>query len=102
MCRRNHGAAYVTWFGVPNEQFEVDKGSDTLVRYASSEHGTRSFCGRCGSSLFCENTGHPDHIDIVLANMDDKIDRDPQFHFHIDSRAAWVAIGDDLPHWAPD
>jgi hypothetical protein len=78
----------------------VDKGSDTLVRYASSERDTRSFC-RCGSSLFCDNTEHPDHIDIALANMDDEIDRAPQFHIHFDSRAKWVAIGDDLPHVAP-
>jgi hypothetical protein len=98
MCRRNHGAAYVTWFGVSNEQFEVDKGSDALVRYVSSEHGTRTFCSHCGSSLFCDNTEHPDHIDVVLANMHGEIDKAPQFHVHFDSRAEWVAIGDDLPH----
>ena len=97
MCRRNHGAAYVTWFGVPNEQFEIDKGSDVLVRYPSSEHGTRSFCSRCGSSLFCDNTEHPDHIDIVLASMHSEIDKAPQFHVHYESRADWVTIGDALP-----
>jgi hypothetical protein len=66
MCQRNHGAGYVTWFAVPRDQFQIDSGDDTLVRYASSEHGSRSFCGRCGSSLFCETTGHPNQIDIVL------------------------------------
>lgn len=97
MCRRNHGAAYVTWLGVPYHQFGVDAGSEVLVRHASSEHGSRTFCGRCGSSLFCENSEHPDHIDIVLANMDGPIDKAPQFHIHYDSRADWTAIGDELP-----
>ena len=98
MCQRNHGAAYVTWFGVPWERFSLDKGQDQLVRHASSDHGTRSFCGCCGSSLFGESTKHSDHVDIVLANMHAPIDRSPQFHFYWDDRADWTRIGDELPH----
>src|SRR5215510_13395826 len=78
MCRRNHGAAYVTWFAVPRAQLSVDTGGDQLTRYESSSHGSRSFCGRCGSSLFCESTRHPDVVDIPLANMDAAIDRLPE------------------------
>ena len=102
MCRRNHGAAYVTWFGVLYEQFEIDQGIDALVRHASSEHGSRRFCGKCGSSLFCESTQHPEHIDIVLANMDGPIDKAPQLHFYWDSRADWTQIGDELPRLRAD
>jgi hypothetical protein len=97
MCRRNHGAGYVTWFVVPPDRLALTRGADALVRYPSSEHGSRSFCGRCGSSLFCENDGHPDRVDIPLGAMDGPIDRAPQLHIHFDSRAAWVALGDDLP-----
>jgi hypothetical protein len=97
MCRRNHGAGYVTWFGVPHRQLSLLQGSGDLVRYASSEHGSRSFCGRCGSSLFCDNTTHPDHVDVALGAMDGPIDRAPQFHVYFDSGASWVAIGDELP-----
>lgn len=97
MCQRNHGAAYVTWFGIANGQLEIDKGTDALIRHASSEHGSRTFCGRCGTSLFCENTEHPDHTDIPLANMHGEIDRAPQLHIYFDDRADWVAIGDELP-----
>jgi hypothetical protein len=97
MCQRNHGSAYVTWFGVPNDQLEIDTGADALVRYASSEHGSRTFCGRCGSSLFCENTEHPGHTDVPLANMHGEIDRVPQFHSYFDDHAAWLAVGDELP-----
>ena len=96
MCRRNHGAGYVTWFVVPNSQFTLDAGED-LTRYRSSDHGTRSFCRRCGSSLFCESTNHPDVIDIVLANMHGAIDRAPSCHFYFDDRVDWMAVDDGLP-----
>jgi uncharacterized membrane protein len=97
MCRRNHGAAFVTWFAVPPTQLEVHAGNRELRRYSSSTHGTRIFCGRCGSSLFCESDKHPDQVDIALANVEDPIDRAPQFHFYFDSRAPWAAVDDDLP-----
>jgi hypothetical protein len=97
MCRRAHGAGYVTWFVVPTERFRLTAGNEQLVRYRSSEHGVRSFCGVCGSTLFCESTRQPGHIDIVLANMQGQIDRPPQFHIYFDDRAEWVEIADGLP-----
>jgi hypothetical protein len=62
MCRRSHGAGFVTWFGIPLAQLKVLEGADVLVRHRSSDHATRSFCGRCGSSLFFETTQHPEKI----------------------------------------
>ena len=97
MCRRNHGAAYVTWFAVVRFKLSIDTGRDQLTRYESSSHGSRSFCSRCGSSLFCEFTRHPDIVDIPLANMDAAIDRIPESHFYFDDRASWTIVRDDLP-----
>ena len=99
MCRRSHGAGFVTWFAVPGERFAVTEGESALERFASSDHGTRSFCRRCGSTLFCESTRHPDYIDIVVANMDDAIDRGPEGHYYFDDRAAWVEVSDTLPRY---
>jgi hypothetical protein len=97
MCRRNHGAGYVTWFSVPRSQIRLDAGEGELVRYRSSEHGTRSFCRRCGSSLFCESANHADHVDVTLASMHAPIDRPPQLHVYFDDRAPWVFADDGLP-----
>lgn len=97
MCQRNHGAPYVTWIAVAKPNFELEAGESELVRYASSDHGTRSFCGRCGSSLFCESTRRPEDIDVVLASMHGPVDRPPQMHIYFDDRAQWVAVGDELP-----
>ena len=97
MCRRNHGAAYVTWVAVLRAQLSIDTGGDQLTRYASSGHGSRSFCSRCGSSLFCVSTHLPDIVDIPLANMDGPIDRIPESHIYFDDRASWTVVGDRLP-----
>ena len=97
MCRRSHGAGYVTWFAVPRDHLLLESGEADLARFRSSDHGTRSFCGRCGSSLFCESTRHPDQVDIVLANMHGPIDRPPQFHIYFDDRVEWVVVNDGLP-----
>ena len=97
MCRRNHGAGYVTWFAVPRDKVTIDAGADDLVRFMSSEHGSRSFCKRCGTSLFCENEAHPERTDIPLGTVDDPIDRAPQAHVFFDSGAPWVEVSDALP-----
>jgi hypothetical protein len=97
MCRRNHGAGYVTWFAVPTAQLALETGMEHLARYESSAHGSRSFCRRCGSSLFCESAQHPDRVDIALGAMRDPIDRAPQLHSYFDSGASWVRVGDELP-----
>jgi hypothetical protein len=102
MCRRAHGAAYVTWIGVPRLQFRIQTGGTELVRYPSSKHGQRSFCRVCGSSLFCESSMHPDRIDVVLANMEGPVDRAPQAHVYFDDRAEWVVVDDGLPQLGGD
>jgi hypothetical protein len=100
MCRRVHGAGYVTWFAVPRSQFRLESGDTDLIRFRSSDHGTRSFCRVCGSSLFCETTHMPDTVDVVLANMQGPIDRPPAVHIYFDDRADWVVVNDDLPRLA--
>ena len=97
MCRRSHGAGYVTWFTLPKTQCRLTAGEDELTRHESSEHGTRSFCRRCGSSLFFESTERPEQIDIALANMHAEIDRAPQLHIFFDERVEWAAVDDSLP-----
>jgi hypothetical protein len=97
ICRRAHGAGYVTWIAVSTEQFRLVAGEPHLSHYTSSDHGTRSFCNVCGSALFFRSTHHSEKIDIPLANMLGAIDRAPQFHAFFADHAPWVQVGDDLP-----
>jgi hypothetical protein len=74
-------------------------GNEHLKVYHSSDHGRRSFCDVCSSSLFCESTHHPEVIDIVLANLNGKIDREPQAHYYFSDRVDWVPLADSLPRF---
>jgi hypothetical protein len=97
MCRRVHGAAYVTWFTLPKAQSRVTAGEGELTRHESSDHGVRSFCRRCGSALFFESSHREDQVDIPLANLAAAIDRTPQFHIFFDDRVEWIEVSDSLP-----
>ena len=97
MCQRANSAGYVTWVGVSKSQFRLLAGEESLTTYASSDHGERSFCKVCGSSLFCELHEDPNQIDITLANFTDPIDREPQFHIFFSDRASWVSVDEKLP-----
>ena len=97
MCRRAHGAGYVTWIGVPRPQLAVETGEADLRCFDSSDHGKRSFCGTCGSTLFFEDSNEPDRVDVVRANLHGEIDRAPQAHCFMDDRVHWVTLADDLP-----
>jgi len=97
MCRRAHGAAFVTWLGVPREQFRIVAGDDVLVRYRSSAPATRSFCGRCGSPLLFESERWPTEVHIARASIAGAIDREPAAHVFYSDRADWLAHHDELP-----
>ena len=97
MCQRNHGAGYVTWIALPRRQLAIDSGEPELVRYQSSPHGSRSFCGRCGTSLLCESTQRPEEVDIPLANLKGEVDRKPELHIFFDDRSSWMEVSDGLP-----
>ena len=99
MCRRSHGAGYVTWVGVAKPRLRIVSGKQSLVAYQSSEHGQRSFCKRCGSTLIFESTNYPDQYHLPLGNLNGKIDRDPEIHVFFDHRAEWVVVGDQLPRF---
>ncbi|MEM7099625.1 MAG: GFA family protein [Pseudomonadota bacterium] len=101
MCRRPHGAAFVTWAAVPDGQFRLLRGESLLTTYKSSTHGRRQFCSQCGTQLFCfhvqEGRDSPELMDVPLATLHEPIDRKPQAHFYYDSKAQWSEIADDLP-----
>lgn len=97
MCRRAHGAPLVTWVGVPRAQLGFVSGEERLVRYASSDAARRTFCGRCGSTLFFEGDRWPNEVHVARANVEGDVGVAVQAHCYWDDRAEWLPVGDALP-----
>lgn len=96
LCRRAHGAAFVTWFGVESSRFEIVNGADRVNWYKSTLEARRGFCDRCGSTMFFKSDRWADETHIALANMERSIDREPTAHVFYDTHVDWVEVGDDL------
>ncbi len=96
MCRQAHGAAFVTWFGVPLGQFDVLCGAEQLKWYGSSKEAERGFCSECGSTMLFRSTRWSDEMHIVLANIKGAIDREPAAHVFFDTHVGWLNFDDGL------
>lgn len=94
MCQLAHGAAFVTWFGIANQQFQLNAEA-TLRWYQSSAKAQRGFCETCGSTLFFRSEDWPGEMHVVRACVD-ALDRDPAGHVYMDSHVDWVELGDQL------
>lgn len=99
MCRRAHGAAFVTWFGMENDRARIDDPAGALRWYESSPGAERGFCAQCGSSLFFRSGRWPGELHIALANLEGDADRAPMAHVFWETHVDWASIdpGDGLP-----
>lgn len=99
MCRRAHGAAFVTWVGMAADRCRIEDPDSALQWYASSPGAERGFCARCGSTLLFRSGRWPGELHVALGNLDGPPDRAPQAHAYWDTHVDWVALddGDGLP-----
>jgi len=95
-CRHAHGAAFVTWVGVQEDQFRILGGEELVTWYESSKQGRRGFCSKCGSTMFYRSSVCPGEMHIALANVQGSVDPKPQVHVFFDSHVDWFSFGDDL------
>ncbi len=98
-CRKAHGAAFATYGHVRPADFHVLAGADSIGRYQSSAHATRTFCRACGSNLQWIPAGASDHFALALGTLDDDPGTRPERHIFVGSKAPWSVIGDDLPQF---
>ena len=96
ICRRASGAPFVAWFTVRPADFRIAAGEPASFR--SSDHGTRTFCSRCGTPLTFASTLFPDEIDVTTCSLDDPEALPPKDHTWTSSQLSWTRGSDELPH----
>ena len=95
ICRRTSGAPVVAWFTLAHDAYRLLSGEPASFR--SSDHGTRSFCPRCGTPLTFQSDRLPDEIDVTTCSLLDPELVPPRDHVRTSSRLTWLEPGDDLP-----
>jgi hypothetical protein len=95
ICRRTSGAPFVAWFTVPASDFGFSAGKPET--FQSSDHGTRTFCPRCGTPLTFRSSRSPAEVDVTTCSLDNPDLLPPKDHTRTSSRLSWVRFGDQLP-----
>lgn len=89
-CRRSVGVAFVTWAGFVYDQFRLLQGEETLRRFASSPPVSRSFCGKCGTALFFENSEKwAGELHITRATFDTDLKTETIAHSFHEEQPTW-------------
>ena len=96
-CRRWSGAPMAGWIAWKEEAVAV---TGTPVAYRSSEHGTRAFCGICGTGMFYRNpTSLPGIVDIHSGTLDDPEALPPGAQIMVKERLGWTKAATSLPEF---
>ena len=96
MCRKHHGAGYVTWVGFEQTQVTLDNHTENLQWFESSPGAERGFCKQCGSSLFFRSEQWSGEIHVALGCINEKIDREPMGNVYFDKHVDWMPIDKSL------
>jgi hypothetical protein len=97
-CRKSIGAPAATWAAFAEGDFRVTAGDP--VTYNSSGAAMRSFCPRCGTSLFYRNAEMlPGIVDILAATLDDPEALPPAIHIQTADRLSYMADLTALPEF---
>jgi hypothetical protein len=95
MCRRYHGAPFVTWFGVRHGHYRIN--DEAITWYRSSAEAERGRCKHCGSVLLFRSQRWPDELHITLAAMHEPVGREPQMHVYYGDRVRWAPLAPHEP-----
>ena len=97
-CRRATGGVVAAYAGFPADKFRFEAGEPAA--YTSSYGVTRTFCGRCGTSLTYASDRWPTEVHVLLGAADHPEDFTPQCHAYTKDRLPWLHFADGLPAFA--
>ena len=99
ICRRLHGAAFVSWGGVLKDDFVYLSGEDKVRAYSFSENADSLFCDGCGSRMLVDYKPEPHMLYITMGTVEGDVTCPDGFHQFVGSKAPWFEICDDLPQF---
>jgi hypothetical protein len=92
MCQKQHGAAAGTYANVALADLTIQSGDSCITEYASSEHGRRSFCQVCGSTLFWRSEQSPGRIAVTVGTLNVPFTTPVEIELHTDTKPVWLPV----------
>jgi hypothetical protein len=99
MCRRHHGAMFVTFATGRTSEFAWLSGREEVAIYHSSDRGLRPFCRTCGSVAPTVLPNWPDLVFVPAGNLEEDPGVRPSYHMFASSVPDWFPITDGLPRY---
>ncbi len=100
ICRKVHGAIFVTLSIFPRSGFKFDKQQD-LGTYSTSAKVHRHFCKKCGWPVTIDLDDNPDLIAVASGTIDNGANpghpKETYRHAFVTSKVPWYEIADKLP-----
>lgn len=96
LCRKSHGASFVTFAATSIETFKFTSGLTHLQPSSGPGHINRNFCGTCGSTMPFEEGGS---ISVPVGTLVSLCPTIAVGHIFTNSRAPWYEITDDLKQY---
>jgi len=78
----------------------IERGEAFITGHASSGHGRRAFCQRCGSTLLWRSEETPERIAITLGTLDTPFTGTVDIELHTGTRSSWLPPGDPCSRMA--
>ena len=100
VCRKVHGAMFVTFSDVPDDAFGIEQGAGNLSVFESSPGNGRYFCKTCSSVIYTKMPDLPLTF-VSTGTLDEGAHPGhavgKESHIFWGSKAPWLAMADDLP-----
>lgn len=99
MCRKAQGSAFVAVSPIDATRFRIVRGAELVREYRAVPEKARAFCATCGSPIYSARDDLPAIKRLRLGTLETPIEARNAYHIHVDSKASWETIADDLPRY---
>jgi hypothetical protein len=89
-CRKHSGAPASVFVSYEHDALKITQGE--IVKFDSSPGVKRGFCGRCGSTLSCENARFASEIHLHVGAFDDRSQLKPKGELFAEERVPWLHL----------
>lgn len=93
LCQQVIGAAFNARLLFPREAVQI---TGPITEFPSSEAIQRGFCPRCGTTIYSHRHA-AGTLGLTSGSMDDPSAFQPDCHFFVASKQAWVTIPEGIP-----